>query len=79
MANKKKKEKVKYIDDGHTIADMSNVGGYYNSGSDKGRRKATAREKWRTYWQAVKMMLVPMLVVIGILCVTYLLMYLALK
>ena len=77
MAEKKKKEKVKYIDDGRTIADMSNVGPY---GGYNGRRSnSTFREKWRTYWQAVKLMFIPMLVVIGIISISYLLMYLALK
>ena len=80
MADKRKKEKkpkVKYIDDGRTIADMSNVGySYYNKGSS---RSSSAKEKWKTYWEAVKMMFIPMLVVIGIICVAYLLLFLSLK
>ena len=75
---KKKKEKVVYVDDGRTIADMSGVGlGGYSS--KNGRRRSTAREKWRTYWEAVKMMFVPMLVVLGIITVTFLLLYLAMS
>ena len=80
MAGKKKKEKkpkVKYIDDGRTISDMSNVGyGTYNRGN---RGSSSARDKWRTYWEAVKMMFIPMLIVLGIICVAYLLLFLSLK
>ena len=76
MAEKKKKDKVKYIDDGRTIADMSNVGRYHTS--EKGRKKATAREKWTTYFQAVKLMLIPMLITLGVITLTYFIMYLLL-
>ena len=80
MADKKKKEKkpkVKYIDDGRTIADMSNVGyGSYNKGPS---RSSSFKEKWKTYWEAVKMMFIPMLVVLGIITVAYLLLFLSLK
>lgn len=71
---KKEKEKVTYIDDGRTIADMSGVGsGVRLSRSSAGRQRSSAREVWNTYWNAVKMMFVPMLVVIGVLIVLYLL------
>lgn len=75
---KKKKEKVTYIDDGRTIADMSGVG-FGGYASDKNRPKSSARDKWRTYWEAVKMMFVPMLVTLGIICVAFLLLYLAMS
>lgn len=75
---KKKKEKVVYIDDGRTIADMSGVG-FGGYASDKNRPKSSARDKWRTYWEAVKMMFVPMLVTLGIICVAFLLLYLAMS
>ena len=75
---KKKKEKIAYIDDGRTIADMSGVSG--------GRRKcssapprASFKEQFKTYIAAVKMMLVPMFVTIGILCVAFLIMWLLLR
>lgn len=70
----KKKEKVVYYDDGHTIADMSEVGRPRSQGSH-----STFREKWKTYWSAVKMMLIPMAIVVSILVIMYLLMYFALK
>lgn len=79
MSNKKKekKEKVTYIDDGRTIADMSNVGnGRPKSG--EGRRPSTFKDKWKTYWEAVKLMIVPMFVVIGIITAAYLIMYFSL-
>ena len=74
MSKKKKKDKVTYIDDGRTIADMSSVGGGPRNG-----RRGTFKEQWHTYWEAVKMMFVPMLVVIGILCVAFLVMWLSLR
>ena len=72
---KKKKEKIRYIDDGRTIADMSGI-----SGVD--RRyvgpKGSLKEQARTYWNTVKMMFIPMMVTIGIICVVYLIMLLLL-
>ncbi len=73
---KKKKEKITYIDDGRTIADMSGV----KSGPRLGDRnpyrpRPKAKDVWKTYWAAVKMMLTPMLVVIVGLCVIYMIVY----
>ena len=67
---KKKKEKIIYIDDGRTIADMSNVSG----GSQWMKRGTTSAfgDIWRTYWNATKMMIKPMLVVVGFLLVAFL-------
>ena len=72
---KKKKEKVRYIDDGRTIADMSGI-----SGVDKKYvgPKGTLKEQARTYWNTVKMMFIPMMVTIGIICLVYLIMLLLL-
>ena len=72
---KKKKEKVIYYDDNSTIADMSSV-------NKKGEKKAppqpripsTARAKWDTYWNAVKTMILPMFVALGVLGILYFLM-----
>lgn len=74
MAKKAKKEKTVWIDDGRTVADMSNVNGPRLSKKHSGY-SSTAKEKWDTYWGAVKMMFVPMLVVIVALCVIYMLLY----
>jgi hypothetical protein len=74
---KEKKEKVTYVDDGITIADMSGIGSR-RSAPPKSRPRSTFKEHWQTYWMAVRMMILPMLVVLGILGLTYLIMYFAL-
>ena len=67
----KMKQKVTYIDDGHTIADMSGVTGSRLSKRTAGYPRPSAKEVWNTYWAAVKMMFVPMLVVILGLLIVY--------
>ena len=64
----KKKEKVTYVDDGRTIADMSGVtGGRDYLSRPKYVPGPSFKAAWKTYWNAVRMMLVPMLVtVVGI-------------
>ncbi len=56
--DKEKKEKIVYVDDGSTVADMSNT-----RKKEKGppKRKSTMKEKWRTYLSVVKKMILPML------------------
>ena len=72
----KKKEKITYIDDGRTIADMSNVsGGWTRSGRSRYTPPAPFKEQWRTYWTAVRLMLRPMLVVMVGIGLIYVLMY----
>ena len=68
-----KKEKVRYYDDGRTIADMSNVGGG-NRLSDRNpnRPRPSFKEVWKTYWNAVKMMIGPMIIFIAVLFAAYL-------
>ncbi len=68
---KKKKEKITYIDDGRTVADMSKLPGKRLAKRSTG----TAKDKWNTYWGAVKMMFTPMLVVICALAVVYMLVW----
>jgi hypothetical protein len=69
VSNKKKKEKVIYYDDNSTIADMSQVRRKGEQApppqvGDPNLKKvkpySTAGDKWRTYFSAVKMMLIPM-------------------
>ncbi|MBQ7416419.1 MAG: hypothetical protein IJW14_05240 [Oscillospiraceae bacterium] len=75
----KKKEKITYVDDGRTIADMSGVGGGSRLNDRNPYRPSPKfKDVWKTYWSAVRMMFVPMLVVIAIIGVIYLLAYLAL-
>ena len=66
----KKKEKIHYVDDGRTIADMSGVTSGPRLASNPYRPPLKFKEVWKTYWNAVKMMFTPMLVVIcGILII----------
>ncbi len=76
--SKKKKDKVIYYDDNSTVADMSNVtrSGFSNKKSHDNKPRATFKEKWKTYWHAVKLMLWPMCFVLAILGLLYLLMML---
>ncbi len=76
----KKKEKITYIDDGRTLADMSGVnagmGKYFRS---EGLSYSTGKEKWSTFWTAFKMMLLPTLAFVGGIGLLYGLMYLIFK
>lgn len=68
--NKCKKEKIIYIDDGRTIADMSHL----PQRASWAKRGTTSNFKdiWRTYWQATKMMFKPTLIAVGFLTVIFL-------
>ena len=67
--SKKKKEKIIYYDDGSTIADMSGVGRNRKPKETKKNQyiETPRQSKWQTYWSAVRMMIVPMFVALGIL------------
>lgn len=84
MSNKKKKkkEKITYIDDGRTIADMSNVTGSrkrLETDDDRFvRQRPTIKEVLKTYFKAVKSMLVPMFITLGALTVVFFFAYLIL-
>jgi len=70
----KKKDKIVYYDDGRTVADMSGVQAgprLQSSWRPKHERKAIRQ----TYWNAVKRMFVPMLVVITAICIIYMILY----
>lgn len=71
--DKKTKKKITYIDDGSTIADMSAVGGKKRS---EKKQKSTFKSQWQTYWDTVKMMFIPMLVVLGIIAAAFGIVYL---
>ena len=74
MGQKKKKKKIIYYDDGRTIADMSGVqAGPRLTGS--WRPKHERKQIRNTYWNAVKKMFVPMLVVICAICIIYMILY----
>ena len=73
MAKKEKKEKIRYYDDGRTIADMSGVtGGSRLYDHNPYRHRGFYKEAWKTYWNAVKMMIGPMIIFIAVLFATYL-------
>ena len=91
--NKKKKKKVVYYDDGRTIADMSGVYGKKadNNGqnNDNGSQRSgglfhfrpghTPKDWLKTYWSALKMTLLPMLVTLVIVCAAFGILYLILE
>ena len=81
---KKKKEKIKYIDDGRTIYDMSGtsrqnvfLGG--KSGDNKKKNRGTAREQMDTFVTTMRQMILPMLIVMGIITFAFGILYLLLK
>ena len=79
--SKKKKEKVIWYDDNSTISDMSNVGRggkkkEQTSQRSQPKKYSTAKEKWGTYWSAVRMMFVPMCVALIVIFLLYLLLML---
>ena len=72
---RKKKEKVIYVDDGRTIADMSGVSSGPRLSRNPYRPALRFKDVWNTYWNAVRMMFTPMLVVITALGVIYMILY----
>lgn len=72
----KKKEKVVYVDDGRTIADMSGVGGRRLGNQNPAGPRPRAKDVWSTYWNAVKMMFLPMLATLGAICIIFGILYL---
>lgn len=75
MAKKEKKEKVRYYDDGRTIADMSNVRRNFEV-SKSPQYRSSFKERWKTYWAAVRLVFPTMITFIVILCILYLVAYL---
>lgn len=76
---KKKKKKTVYVDDGSTVADMSGVGKSNAPRHNGGvRPRASFKEQFKTYTDAVKMMFLPMLAVLGILALAFLIVYILL-
>ncbi len=74
---KNKKEKITYIDDGSSFADMSGVPKRkisFPSGSSY-RPRASLKEQFQTYINACKLMFLPMLVVMGFICVLFLILW----
>ena len=72
---RRKKEKIIWVDDGRTVADMSGVPGSRASSRDSSRYSASMREKLGTFFDAMGFMLLPTLAMVGILIVTFLIVY----
>ena len=71
-----KKEKITYIDDGRTIADMSGVtGGMPRSNRPKYVPRASFKEQFGTFFRAMRLMFRPMLVVTAGIGLIYVIMY----
>ena len=76
---KKKKERIVYIDDGSTVADMSGVKGNVplrrpvRPAYEKRKPEPTTRmgQAWQTYKNAVRAMIGPMLVTLGAVSVVF--------
>lgn len=71
----KKKEKIKYIDDGRTIADMSGVHTGPRLRSNPYRPPLKFKEVVKTYFAALKLMFMPMLAMVVGICVIYMILY----
>ncbi len=71
MSKKEKKEKTVYIDDGRTIADMSGVSGGLPEWTKYGTT-SSVKDILRTYFGAMRMMLLPTLAIVGLLLVAFL-------
>ena len=94
MADKKKKKKVVYYDDGRTIADMSALYGKKVDNSrqnDQGEQNKaplgafqfrpghTPKDWAKTYFDAVKLNILPMLITMGIICAAFGILWLLLE
>ena len=81
MAKKEKKEKVRYYDDGRTLADMSQVqkGLFEGQKRDPLKPRSTAKDKWNTYWAAVRLTFPTMVTFLVVICVLYAILYLLLQ
>ena len=79
MAKNKKKEKTVYIDVGSSIADMSALSKGLSRDKLGGSRRLggrpTFKECFKTYIEAVKMMIKPMFITIGIITIAFLIIY----
>ena len=83
---KKKKERIVYVDDGSTVADMSRVKGNpplrrpVQPSYGKQKREPTTRAGaiWQTYVAAVRSMIGPMLIFLGGMSVVFFLIWLIL-
>lgn len=78
----KKKEKIIWVDDGRTVADMSGVsrkGCTTDPSSSKYGRpirySAPLKDKMRTFFDAMGFMFLPTLAIVGLLCAAFAIVY----
>ena len=76
MGKKKKKEKVIYYDDGSSVADMSKLASKPKLEYEGTEPIGSFKARSQTFFGAMKMMFMPMLMVICGLCILYMLLYL---
>ena len=76
---KKKKEKITYVDDGRTLADMSGVQRGASRFFSDTPSYSTGKEKWTTFFDAFRMMLLPTAVIGGGMLVVFGLLWLIFK
>ena len=80
---KPKKEKIRYVDDGRSLADFSALDGKKTAASRRNdqslRQPPRLSDCARTYWEAVKMMFIPCLITIGIIGVAFFILWLVAK
>ena len=72
---KQKKQKIRYIDDGSTVVDMQPLEDANRRPGQKPRERGvrgTLREQARTYFAAVRLMIVPMLITLALIFVSFL-------
>lgn len=80
---KQKKPKVRYVDDGSTLYDMSGVSRRpvgqmlppMGRRPEKPQPRTRAGKIWRTYWEAVKTMFPVMLTFLGAIAVLFFIMW----
>ena len=75
---KKKKEKITYIDDGSTVVDMSYFGGKPPKPKNEDHSVSRARRIFNTYIDTMKFMLLPMIVMLIIIALSFLIVWLIL-
>ncbi len=75
--DKKKKKKVKYIDDGRSLADMSALNG--GKRRSQGRASGSFSDQAKTFFGAMKMMFKPMIFAMLVITAAFLIMWLLLQ
>ena len=71
----KEKKKAVYIDDGSSFTDMSGVGRPRREKRSSSAPRSSFKEQFRTYTDAVKLMFLPMLAVLGLIALAFLIVY----